>query len=159
MAFKIYAEICLELFSYSPIFIFFKEGSLSSRGRLRSSFMLGILREISACCVPRSISSVVIWAWNSTDAGCFRTLRRWSLRFFRTLLTWDLARVGGRLAVGGNKERNLWGTNSQARHALAQQGATAEVAQMQRAQEQGGRSREGIPKGKQGWEGATNGNH
>jgi hypothetical protein len=42
---------------------------------------------------------VVIWAWNSKEAGCLSTLNRCSLRFLRTLLTWDLASVGGRLAV------------------------------------------------------------
>lgn len=71
---------------------------------MRNSFRLGILRVISACWVPRSISRVVIWAWNSTEAGCFRTLSKWSLRFLRTLLTWDLASVGGRLAAGRTEQ-------------------------------------------------------
>lgn len=84
----------------SPSFIFFSAESESSRGRLRASLLLGMLRAISAWGVPRSTSRVVIWAWNSKEAGCLRTLNRCSLRFLRTLLTWDLASVGGRLAVG-----------------------------------------------------------
>ena len=83
----------------SPSFIFFSVESESSRGRLRASLPLGMLRAISAWGVPRSTSRVVIWAWNSKDAGCFRTFNRCNLRFLRTLLTWDLASVGGKLAA------------------------------------------------------------
>ena len=60
-----------------------------------------MLRAISACWVPRSTSRVVIWGWKSPEDGWRRTLRRCSFRFLRTLLTWDLASVGGRLAAGG----------------------------------------------------------
>lgn len=48
---------------------------------------------------PKSINKVVICEVKSTDAGCLSKLISWVFKFFRTLLTWDFARVGGRLTA------------------------------------------------------------
>lgn len=77
-------------------------------------------RVISLCGIPRSSSRVLIWPWNSRLQGCLRTDTKCSFRFFLTLLTCDLARVGGRFAAKGEtykqsdinhwKEGNWWWT-------------------------------------------------
>ena len=48
---------------------------------------------------PRSVSSVVIWVRWSTDRGCFNNDIICIFKFFLTLLTWDLDRVGGKFTV------------------------------------------------------------
>lgn len=84
---------------HSPILTFFPSVYCSWRGRLRGSRGTGVERVISLCGIPRSSSKVLIWPWNSRLQGCLRTDTRCSFRFFLTLLTWDLARVGGRFAT------------------------------------------------------------
>ena len=50
----------------------------------------------SDCVAPRSVRRVVICGMKSEEALCRSKASICILRFLRTLLTWDLARVGGR---------------------------------------------------------------
>ena len=53
---------------------------------------------------PRSVRSVVMLVKKfSATVGCLRRVNSWFLRCFRTLDTWDLASVGGRLACSISK--------------------------------------------------------
>jgi hypothetical protein len=57
---------------------------------------LGLTSEFVA---PRSVRSVVICVIWSCEAGCLSSDNMCIFKFFRTLLTWDLARVGGKLTT------------------------------------------------------------
>lgn len=93
-----YRNIKMTFDHYSPNLTFFPSVYCSCRGLLRCSRGAGVERVISLWGIPRSSSRVLIWPWNSRLQGCLRTATKCSFRFFRTLLTWDLARVGGRFA-------------------------------------------------------------
>ena len=56
-------------------------------------------RLTSDCVAPRSVSRVVMLVRKSTARGCFNKDNICILRFFLTLLTWDLAKVGGKFTT------------------------------------------------------------
>lgn len=93
---------------HSPILTFLPSAYCSWRSLLRCSRSAGVERVISLWGMPRSSSRVLIWPWNSRLHGCFNTATRWSFRFFLTLLTWDLASVGGRFAGRFKKKKRLY---------------------------------------------------